>query len=40
MKSQNVTLKLPADTIRKIKAVAAELGPHATKIVKLVRAVQ
>ena len=26
MKSQNVTLKLPADTIRKIKAVAAERG--------------
>lgn len=26
MKSQNVTLKLPTDTVRKIKVVAAERG--------------
>jgi hypothetical protein len=26
MKSQNVTLKLPAETVRKIKIVAAERG--------------
>lgn len=26
MKSQNLTLKLPADTVRKVKVIAAERG--------------